>query len=86
MDSKKLFLFDLDGTLTLPRKPIMEDMVMTLKNAKSKVKIGVVSGSDYSKICEQLQNNGKFTVYLFPFSFFLFYNGIYLKLIFRASL
>ncbi|TRY51871.1 Phosphomannomutase [Cryptosporidium tyzzeri] len=57
MDSKKLFLFDLDGTLTLPRKPIMEDMVMTLKNAKSKVKIGVVSGSDYSKICEQLQNN-----------------------------
>lgn len=65
MELKKLFLFDLDGTLTLPRKPIMEDMVIALKNAKNKVKIGVVSGSDYSKICEQLQNNGKFKVIFF---------------------
>lgn len=60
MEPSRLFLFDLDGTLTLPRKPIMEDMVVALKSAMGKVKVGVVSGSDYGKICEQLQNNGEF--------------------------
>ncbi|KAH8741808.1 phosphomannomutase [Cryptosporidium ryanae] len=53
-NNEKLLLFDLDGTLTLARKPIMDDMVEVLKNAKNKVKIGIVSGSDYGKISEQL--------------------------------
>lgn len=61
MEPRKLFLFDLDGTLTLARKPIMEDMVVALRNVMNKVKVGIVSGSDHSKICEQLQNNGKFS-------------------------
>lgn len=49
-----LCLFDVDGTLTLPRKKITEPMVSFLKELKDQVTIGVVGGSDFNKIVEQL--------------------------------
>ncbi|XP_057184030.1 phosphomannomutase 1 isoform X2 [Triplophysa rosa] len=52
-----LCLFDVDGTLTPPR----EDL-------RKKVKIGVVGGSDYSKIAEQL-GDGDEVIHKFDYVF-----------------
>lgn len=50
-----LFLFDVDGTLTKPRQRISEDLKNFLLNkVKTRVQVGLVSGSDYSKIVEQM--------------------------------
>lgn len=57
MDDRKhiLYLFDVDGTLTKPRQRISEDLKNFLLNeVKSRVNVGLVSGSDYSKIVEQM--------------------------------
>ncbi|CRG99033.1 phosphomannomutase, putative [Plasmodium relictum] len=53
----KFFLFDVDGTLTYSRKVIHQKMVDILLELKSKEKcsIGVVGGSDYKKILEQIK-------------------------------
>lgn len=64
-----LLLFDVDGTLTPARKSIEKDFEEFLyQKVKSKATIGVVSGSDLSKIKEQL--NGDRLVsdfdYVFP--------------------
>lgn len=54
-DSKRvLALFDVDGTLTVPRNEIKADMIEELKKLRSKIKIGIVGGSDMSKQYEQL--------------------------------
>jgi phosphomannomutase len=51
----KLLLFDIDGTLTLPRKVITSDMKEMLTKLKNnKYLLGIVSGSDLKKIIEQL--------------------------------
>lgn len=50
-----LFLFDLDGTLTLPRQKINQDVCCFLKKLRQYVTVGIVSGSDMAKITEQLQ-------------------------------
>ncbi|KAF9668929.1 hypothetical protein SADUNF_Sadunf14G0054600 [Salix dunnii] len=47
-------LFDLDDTLTAPRKAATPRMLEFIKELRKAVKIGVVSGSDLSKISEQL--------------------------------
>ncbi|SBT85684.1 haloacid dehalogenase-like hydrolase, putative [Plasmodium malariae] len=54
----KFFLFDVDGTLTHSRKPIDQNMVGILLELKSRDKnsIGVVGGSDYKKIIEQIKH------------------------------
>ncbi|VVC95478.1 phosphomannomutase [Leptidea sinapis] len=50
-----LFLFDVDGTLTKPRQVISNDLKEFLLNkVKPRVFIGLVSGSDYPKIVEQM--------------------------------
>lgn len=50
-----LYLFDVDGTLTKPRQVISEDLKNFLLNkVKPLVSIGLVSGSDYIKIAEQM--------------------------------
>lgn len=50
-----LYLFDVDGTLTKPRQIISEELKsFLLEKVKSKVSIGLVSGSDYVKIVEQM--------------------------------
>ena len=70
MDNKILLLFDVDGTLTLPRLKISEDMTDILQKInkqkiynKGIIDIGFVGGSDLSKQIEQLgeENMNLFT-------------------------
>uniref|UniRef100_A0A8C3X8I5 Phosphomannomutase n=1 Tax=Catagonus wagneri TaxID=51154 RepID=A0A8C3X8I5_9CETA len=49
-----LCLFDVDGTLTAPRQKITKDMDCFLQELRQKIKIGVVGGSDFEKVQEQL--------------------------------
>ncbi|XP_034259074.1 phosphomannomutase 1 isoform X1 [Pantherophis guttatus] len=49
-----LCLFDVDGTLTPPRQKIEPEIAKFLQELRKRVMIGVVGGSDYSKIAEQL--------------------------------
>lgn len=53
-DTTTLCLFDVDGTLTVPRKVITESMKATIAALREKVTIGVVGGSDFVKVNEQL--------------------------------
>ena len=50
-------LFDMDGTLTDPRQPITEDVVKNLKSVSPGIKKYLVTGSDMSKIDEQIPND-----------------------------
>ncbi|RLV92167.1 Phosphomannomutase [Spathaspora sp. JA1] len=54
---KVLVLFDVDGTLTPARLFISDEMKETLEKLRSKVVIGFVGGSDFSKQVEQLGPN-----------------------------
>merc|ERR1719335_1822416 len=55
MSNKRvLALFDVDGTLTEPRKVVSPETVEYLKNLREKIAIGVVGGSDLVKQKEQL--------------------------------
>ncbi|KAI4295044.1 hypothetical protein MLD38_040683 [Melastoma candidum] len=47
-------LFDVDGTLTAPRKGATPAMLEFMKELRKSVAVGVVGGSDLSKISEQL--------------------------------
>ncbi|XP_073448840.1 phosphomannomutase 1 isoform X1 [Aquarana catesbeiana] len=49
-----LCLFDVDGTLTPARQKVDPEVDIFLQKLRQRVKIGVVGGSDYSKIAEQL--------------------------------
>uniref|UniRef100_A0ACB8FNI1 Phosphomannomutase 1 n=1 Tax=Sphaerodactylus townsendi TaxID=933632 RepID=A0ACB8FNI1_9SAUR len=49
-----LCLFDVDGTLTPPRQKIEPEVAEFLEELRKRVMIGVVGGSDYAKIAEQL--------------------------------
>lgn len=51
---KVICLFDVDGTLTKSRQSITPDMEAFLLNLRSKVTVGLVGGSDLSKIAEQM--------------------------------
>lgn len=53
----KIYLFDVDGTLTLPRKKVTKDMLEFLTDLRKKAYIGIVGGSDLSKQKEQLGEN-----------------------------
>jgi phosphomannomutase len=59
-------LFDVDGTLTIPRGEITESMLEFMKNLSKKVTVGIVGGSDLPKQEEQL---GDGIVNLFPYNF-----------------
>ncbi|KYN99553.1 putative haloacid dehalogenase-like hydrolase [Plasmodium gaboni] len=54
---KSIFLFDVDGTLTYSRKTIEQNVVDALLELKSKegFVLGIVGGSDYEKIREQIK-------------------------------
>ena len=44
-------LFDVDGTLTMPRLKVKENMVDFLTSLRAnKCKVGIVGGSDFKKI------------------------------------
>ncbi|XVF73237.1 hypothetical protein PTKIN_Ptkin12aG0185400 [Pterospermum kingtungense] len=47
-------LFDVDGTLTAPRKMVTPKMLEFMKDLRKVVTVGIVGGSDLSKISEQL--------------------------------
>ncbi|KAL6844207.1 hypothetical protein ACP4OV_025880 [Aristida adscensionis] len=49
-----LALFDVDGTLTAPRKGVTPEMLEFMKQLRQHVTVGVVGGSDLVKITEQL--------------------------------
>lgn len=49
-----LALFDVDGTLTEPRKRVSPETVKFLADLRAKIAIGVVGGSDLTKQKEQL--------------------------------
>ncbi|XP_041978600.1 phosphomannomutase [Aricia agestis] len=70
MASKKsiLLLFDVDGTLTKPRQVISAELLNFLLNTvKPAASIGLVSGSDYPKLVEQL--NGEENTNQFDYVF-----------------
>lgn len=53
-DPKKILLFDVDGTLTVPRKTIMPEHREFFLKLREKVVIGIVGGSDLKKQEEQV--------------------------------
>ncbi|XP_035259773.1 phosphomannomutase 1-like isoform X1 [Anguilla anguilla] len=63
-----LCLFDVDGTLTPAREKIDPQLDEFFQSLRRKVKIGVVGGSDYSKIAEQL-GNGEEVMHKFDYVF-----------------
>lgn len=55
MPKKTILLFDVDGTLTVPRNKAAPEMLQQLKKARDAgFVVGVVGGSDFSKQKEQL--------------------------------
>ena len=48
--SRVLALFDVDGTLTVPRKQADDAMKTFMRDLRSKVTVGIVGGSDLVKI------------------------------------
>ncbi|KAJ7525676.1 hypothetical protein O6H91_17G061400 [Diphasiastrum complanatum] len=50
-------LFDVDGTLSLSRKVATVEMLQFLQDLRKRVAVGIVGGSDLSKISEQLGKN-----------------------------
>lgn len=55
-DKETVVLFDMDGTLTPARKQISRVMLSELKTVSTQVKIGVVTGSPYSYMKQQLSD------------------------------
>tara|TARA_B100001057_G_scaffold479909_1_gene552127 strand:+ start:19 stop:798 length:780 start_codon:yes stop_codon:yes gene_type:complete len=52
---KKVILLDMDGTITPPRKPIQDEMIVQLNSMiNDKYELGIVSGSDIDYMDEQL--------------------------------
>jgi phosphomannomutase len=59
-------LFDVDGTLTIPRGEITSDMMEFMKALSKKITVGIVGGSDLPKQEEQL---GEGIASVFPYNF-----------------
>jgi len=59
-------LFDVDGTLTIPRGEVTEPMMTFMKDLSKKITVGIVGGSDLPKQEEQL---GTGIVKVFPYNF-----------------
>ena len=54
---KRILIFDVDGTLTVPRNRITPDMAEFLQEARKHSYIGTIGGSDLVKQQEQLGEN-----------------------------
>jgi len=54
IQDKKIFLFDMDGTLTPPREQVESGIVKALKRLAEHVKIGIVTGSDMDYVEQQM--------------------------------
>lgn len=57
-DPSRIFLFDVDGTLTKPRNDITGEMYTFIQDLRKKAYIGIVGGSDLAKQQEQLTHKG----------------------------
>lgn len=53
-DTQTVAIFDVDGTLTAPRKRVEPEMEEFLQKLRNKVKVALVGGSDLVKIKEQM--------------------------------
>ncbi|GMH51707.1 hypothetical protein TL16_g01067, partial [Triparma laevis f. inornata] len=61
-----LALFDVDGTLTVPRGPLSLTVLQFMEDLKEKITVGIVGGSDLPKQQEQLGSN---VLNLYPWNF-----------------
>lgn len=52
---RKIVLFDMDGTLTPARKQIESDMIRALKLLEKEYEIGIVTGSDFEYVRQQIE-------------------------------
>lgn len=59
-------LFDVDGTLTIPRGEVTPEMMQFMKDLSTKITVGIVGGSDLPKQEEQL---GEGIAKVFPYNF-----------------
>jgi len=64
-----LCLFDVDGTLTLPRQKITPSMSEFMKELRQRVTLGVVGGSDLKKIVEQIATSQDDLVNSYDYTF-----------------
>ena len=53
-NKEKVFLFDMDGTLTPARERIDRNVIVALIRLSKHAKIGVVTGSDYDYVMQQM--------------------------------
>ncbi|KAI9066962.1 eukaryotic phosphomannomutase [Trametes sanguinea] len=67
--SKKLYLFDVDETLTPARRLVSQEMLNVLREMRKRAVIGVVGGSDFKKISEQLSVPGSSVLDEFDYVF-----------------
>jgi phosphomannomutase len=69
-DPNRIFLFDVDGTLTKPRNDVTSEMYTFIQELRKKAFIGIVGGSDLVKQQEQLTHKGSTVIkewdYVFP--------------------
>lgn len=54
MKMEKIYLFDVDGTLTPPRRPMLARFALLYQEFCQRFPVYLVSGSDYEKILEQV--------------------------------
>jgi len=66
---QKLVLFDVDNTLTPARQAVSSEMNQILRDLRKKMVIGVVGGSNFVKIAEQLTVPGSTVVDDFDYTF-----------------
>ncbi|VDN01053.1 unnamed protein product [Thelazia callipaeda] len=69
LDNNTILLFDVDGTLTIPRQKIDQTMKDFMMEVREKVSTAVVSGSDMAKLIEQLGDNLKDVLSCFDYVF-----------------
>ena len=53
INENAIALFDMDGTLTLPREKIEKHVITALKGLSKHARIGIITGSDLDYIYEQ---------------------------------
>ncbi|CAB05198.3 putative phosphomannomutase [Caenorhabditis elegans] len=74
--SRTILVFDVDGTLTAARQTITPEMREFLIEARKRVPLAIVGGSDFKKITEQLADHDK-DLLLSLFDYTFSENGLY---------
>ncbi|MFH4977595.1 hypothetical protein AB6A40_004304 [Gnathostoma spinigerum] len=74
MSRGPILLFDVDGTLTLPRQAIDDTMLQFLDEVRSSIPVAIVGGSDIDKIVEQL--GGDFQKVISRYDYVFAENGL----------